>query len=184
MKKIISTTVTVMLYSLLIVMMLVVVVSKASGGEPSFMGYKVMSVLSGSMEPTFQTGSIIAIDPKEAEHIYDKGDIITFKKEEGILVTHRITAVNGKGDTVTYETKGDNNDAADTEPVRTENVVGEYTDFTIPYVGYFLSFANSNLGTLLLMLIPGILLLIYSGVTIWQAFSQIEEKRESEPNSM
>ncbi|MFC0524323.1 signal peptidase I SipW [Pontibacillus salicampi] len=184
MKNIISTVFSVLLYTVLIFMVLVVVVSKASGGEPSFMGHKVMSVLSGSMEPTFMTGSVIAIEPKEEGQTYETGDIITFKKEEGILVTHRIVEVNGKGDNVTYKTEGDNNNAPDLEPVLSDNVVGKYADFTIPYIGYFISFANSKLGSLLLLLVPGLLLLAYSGFTIWQAISKIEEESKPESSSL
>lgn len=46
---------------LLISVATVVVISKASGGEPQLFGYQIKTVLSGSMEPDIQTGSIIGV---------------------------------------------------------------------------------------------------------------------------
>ena len=46
------------------------------------MGYQFKSVLSGSMEPTFLTGSIIAIEPNKDGSKYQKGDVITFKEKK------------------------------------------------------------------------------------------------------
>ncbi|QTD40810.1 signal peptidase I SipW [Sporosarcina sp. Te-1] len=158
---------------LLISVAAVVVISKASGGEPEIFGYQLKTVLSGSMEPGIQTGSIIAVKAAEDKTAYKKGDVITFKEEEGILITHRITEVVKSGASVLYRTKGDNNNAEDMNPVLSDNVVAEYTGHTVPYAGYFINFAQSKNGAFLL-LIPGFLLLIYSAVTIWKVLSAIE----------
>ena len=151
----------------------VVVITKASGGEPQLFGYQLKTVLSGSMEPGIQTGSIIGVKLSEDKTGFKEGDVITFQAEEDILITHRITEVVKNGDSVLYRTKGDNNNAEDMNAVLPENVVAVYTDFTVPYVGYFINFAQSKNGALLL-LIPGFLLLIYSAFTIWKVLSVIE----------
>lgn len=161
------------LMTLLICLAVVVVVSKASGGEPQFFGYQLKTVLSGSMEPGIQTGSIIAVKLAEDKASYKEGDVITFQAEEDMLITHRIMEVTKNGDSVLYRTKGDNNNAEDSDPVLAENVVAGYTGFTVPYVGYFNDFAQSQNGAFLL-LIPGLLLLLYSAFTIWKALSAIE----------
>lgn len=158
---------------LLISVASVVVISKASGGEPQLFGYQLKTVLSGSMEPGIKTGSIIGVKLAEDKTGFKEGDVITFQAEEDILITHRITEVVKSGDSVLYRTKGDNNNAEDMNPVLADNVVAKYTDFTIPYVGYFINFAQSKNGALLL-LIPGFLLLIYSAFTIWKVLSVIE----------
>lgn len=157
---------------LLISVASLVVISKASGGEPQIFGYQLKTVLSGSMEPGIQTGSVISVKLAEDKTGFVEGDVITFMEEE-ILITHRITEVVNSGDSVLYRTKGDNNNAADMNPVMSENVVASYTGFTLPYVGYFINFSQSKNGALLL-LIPGFLLLIYSGITIWRVLAQIE----------
>ncbi|MGE6754635.1 signal peptidase I SipW [Rossellomorea sp. NPDC071047] len=172
-KKILSTSITVVLYAVLFMMIFVVVSSKAAGGEPQFMGYQIKTVLSGSMEPDIQTGSIIAVKPGGDMTRFKEGDVITFKEKENILITHRVLEVMKSGEHVMYKTKGDNNDAPDLEPVLSENVVAEYKGFTIPYIGYFMNFMNSKNGALM-FIIPGILLLFYSGYTIWKAISAID----------
>ena len=172
-KKRINNIVSGILMILLIGVATLVVISKASGGEPQLFGYQLKTVLSGSMEPGIQTGSIIAVKLAEDKNGFKKGDVITFQAEEDILITHRITEVVKSGDSVLYRTKGDNNNAEDMNPVLSENVVAKYTDFTLPYVGYFINFTQSKNGTLLL-LIPRFLLLIYSVFTIWKVLTVIE----------
>jgi len=160
-------------------MILVVVSAKASGGEPELLGYQLKTVLSGSMEPGIQTGSIIAVEKTTDPKGYAEGDVITYIDEGDILVTHRITEVISTSDNVMYRTKGDNNEDSDTNPVLSENVVAEYTGYTIPYVGYFLDFTNTKNGAFL-FIVPGILLLLYSIFTIWKAIAQIEVTTKKE----
>ncbi|TQR10143.1 signal peptidase I SipW [Psychrobacillus soli] len=173
MKKWVNNIVSTILMILLISVASVVVISKASGGEPQFFGYQLKTVLSGSMEPGIQTGSIISVKAAEDKNAFKEGDVITFQAEKDILITHRITEVVKSGDSVLYRTKGDNNNAEDMDPVLSDNVVAKYTGFTLPYVGYFINFSQSKNGALLL-LIPGFLLLIYSAFTIWKVISVIE----------
>ncbi|MBD8036612.1 signal peptidase I [Solibacillus sp. A46] len=171
--KWVNNIVTAILMTLLISVAFIVVISKASGGEPQFFGYQLKTVLSGSMEPDIQTGSIIAVKLAEDKTSYKAGDVITFQEAEDFLVTHRITEVVSNGDSVLYRTKGDNNNAEDMNPVMAENVVAQYTGFTLPYVGYFNNFASSKNGAFLLI-IPGLLLLLYSAFTLWKALALIE----------
>ncbi len=161
-------------------MAFVVISSKASGGEPNFLGYQLKTVLSGSMEPTFKTGSIIAIEPVEGKVSFSKGDVITYMKDQTNLVTHRIHEVIGSGETLQYLTKGDSNKDPDNEPVLAANVIGEYTGFTIPYLGYLMNFANSKMGGALLLIIPGLLLLGYSIITITSAIRELEPSKKEE----
>lgn len=171
--KWINNIVTGILMTLLISVAFIVVISKVSGGEPQFFGYQLKTVLSGSMEPGIQTGSIIAVKTAEDKTSYKEGDVITYQEAEGFLVTHRITEVVSNGDSVLYRTKGDNNQSEDMNPVMAENVVAQYTGFTMPYVGYFNNFASSKNGAFLLI-VPGLLLLLYSAFTLWKALSLIE----------
>ncbi|MFD1173679.1 signal peptidase I SipW [Oceanobacillus picturae] len=176
-KKWVSRITTYVLFAALIVMAVVVVSSKASGGEPEIAGYQLKTVLSGSMEPGIQTGSLIAVKPDGDMKRFKDGDVITFMDKEEKLITHRITEVMASGGQVMYRTKGDNNNAEDLEPVLSENVVAQYTGFTIPYLGYLVNFAQSRNGAFLL-LIPGILLLCYSGLTIWRTLGEIEKQNK------
>ena len=162
--KIISNAISFVLFALM-VLAFVVISSKASGGDPTVMGYQFKSVLSGSMEPTFLTGSIIAIEPNKDGSKYQKVMLLPLKRKIKII-THRIIGVKDTNGKVMYETKGDNNNGPDLEPVLAENVVGKYADITVPYVGYLLNYANSKAGALLLI-IPGVFCLVIPLFLFW-----------------
>ena len=179
--KITSTLITGLLFLILIFMIFVVVSSKASGGEPNFWGYQLKTVLSGSMEPTFKTGSIIAVKPLSDTTNLKEKDVITFMQQDQTIVTHRIIKVIKQGDQVMYQTKGDNNEDADVNPVMAQNVVAKYTGVTIPFLGYLIDFAKSSKGMATLLITPGVLLLIYSALTILKALKELDKpKRETE----
>ncbi len=73
--------------------------------------------------------------------------LLPFKEKDQKIITHRIIGVKDTNGKVMYETKGDNNNGPDLEPVLAENVVGKYADITVPYVGYLLNYANSKSGS-------------------------------------
>lgn len=154
------------------------ILTKAAGEEPSLFGYQLKAVLSGSMEPEIQTGSIISIKPVDDPTRFKKGDVITFRTRDDTLITHRIIEV--KGDGQQYITQGDGNNGPDVEPVLAENIVGEYTGFNVPYIGYVLQYANSKQGAVLLLILPGLLLLGYAIVTIWRTLRLVEAPKDTE----
>ncbi|WP_017187649.1 signal peptidase I SipW [Alkalibacillus haloalkaliphilus] len=176
-KKVTSSVLSFTLILAVVLMAVTVISVKASGGEPEIFGYQIKTVLSGSMEPEFQTGSVIAVIPDGDMTRFVEGDVITFMEEDR-LVTHRVVDVVESGDNVMYETKGDNNNAPDRDLVLSDNVVAEYTGFTIPYVGYIASFAQSQLGGALMLILPGLLLMGYAGYAIWQGVSQLESNNK------
>ncbi|MFC0299245.1 signal peptidase I SipW [Virgibacillus soli] len=167
--------VTILLFTVLLFTMYLVVNSKIAGGHASIFGYQIKTVLSGSMEPDIQTGSIIFVKTGGDMTRFKEGDVITYLMEENVLVTHRVEKVESNGQL--YVTKGDANDRADFEPVLADNVVGEYTGTTIPKVGYVMNFANSKEGAVLLLIIPGALLVLYAFITIWRAARELDQTK-------
>lgn len=181
MKKLVKITGNV-LYGLviatLIMLTVIVISSRASGGEPELFGYQLKIVLSGSMEPTFHTGSIILVKKVEDPTVMKEGDVITFVNENNQTVTHRIIDVLNQSGKPFYQTKGDNNEDPDSNLVIPDNVLAKYTGITVPYVGYFLEYASTPIGTAILLIIPGAILLGYSVITIRQAIKEVERKME------
>ncbi|WP_087972555.1 signal peptidase I SipW [Oceanobacillus rekensis] len=163
---------------LLVGVAITVLSTKLTGGDPQLFGYELKTVLSGSMEPGIQTGSIIAIQSvtEGEKSSFKKGDVITFMEEDNKLITHRITDVTSTENGVLYTTKGDNNNADDRNPVLADNIVGVYKGLTIPYIGYLINFAQSPNGSIAFMIIPGLLMLGYSGITIWKTIRQLDDK--------
>ena len=118
-------------------------------------------VLSGSMEPTYHTGSLIydkQVDPFELE----AGDVITFMLDEDTLATHRIVEVVPDPEdpsTIRFVTKGDANDFIDGGMVHYKNVVGSPI-FTIPYLGYLANFVQNPPGLYIAIVFCAILVLL------------------------
>ncbi|MFD3447453.1 signal peptidase I SipW [Microbacteriaceae bacterium 4G12] len=176
--KVISSLISVVLFALMISLAFMAISSKVSGGSPNVFGYQLKTVLSGSMEPVFHTGSIVAIKPTTPGQQYKKGDVITFKLKDETVVTHRIIEVQQANGKVSYKTQGDSNKTADVDPVLSENVIGQYKGFTIPYVGYLLNYANSKAGAALLLIVPGVILLLYSFYSIFTSLRQIDGSKK------
>jgi signal peptidase len=98
--------------------------------------YKIYTVLSGSMEPALKVGSLIVTVPAFS---YKVGDIITYRPSlySKTSITHRISAIKNDGNVIAYVTKGDANNAADSQPVLASMITGK-TMFTVPHAGYLL----------------------------------------------
>jgi signal peptidase I len=115
-------------------------------------GISLFAVQSGSMQPSLKTGSLII--SKKADK-YQVGDVITFKYAK-TTVTHRIYSIGNSTGQTTFTTKGDANNAPDSEKVSSGMIIGKEV-LTIPYIGYLLSlFRTKN----------GLFVLIILGVTI------------------
>ena len=119
--------------------------------------YKVMTVLSGSMEPSIKTGSIVFVKPLSG---YKEGDVISFKdiENQDRIVTHRIVNVISGMDGLYYEVKGDANDSPDWMQVPKENVVGKVL-FSIPYIGYALNGIRQPIVFTLLIITPATIII-------------------------
>ena len=129
-----------LIISSLVAIMMVIHITKVPDKIPSFFGYKVLQVMSGSMDDVFSVGDVILIKETRQEEI-KKGDIITFKKEN--IITHRIVEINKTNDTMYYTTKGDNNNVNDAEKVKYEEIEGKYiTKFVC--IGYLINFLNTT----------------------------------------
>lgn len=111
----------------------------------TFVGIVPYIVLSGSMEPSISTGSIVLVDTTEKD--YRIGDIISYKIEDQI-VTHRIVKMeNG-----VYKTKGDSNEIEDSVSLNISQIIGK-VKASIPRLGYLISHLKSKQIVLLMIAI-------------------------------
>jgi len=118
-------------------------------------GYKSFLVLSGSMEPTINTGDIVIV---HNDSNYYVKDVITFIEKDGRIVTHRIVKAQEQQDTRSFETKGDANRSGDEAAVDIKNVLGRVI-FVVPKLGFLVGFAKTLPGFLLFIIFPGLLLI-------------------------
>jgi signal peptidase len=109
---------------------------------PSVFGLKSLTVVSGSMEPTIQTGSVVideVISPLDAR----PGDIVTFQDPlRPRQLTHRLQKMRVEGDTAYMVTLGDANDAPERWTVQTDGQIGRVVAH-LPKLGY----ARAAIGT-------------------------------------
>lgn len=79
--------------------------------------YGALIVLTGSMEPTLYPKEMIII---KEQTDYKENDIVTYKDNLGILITHRIIQINGNR----IITQGDNNNSKD-EIINKKDIQGK-----------------------------------------------------------
>ena len=124
-------------------------------------GLQVFSVLSGSMEPTYHTGSLIYVK-KVDPYTIQPGQAITFMLDENTVATHRVTAVVPDEEDPTvirFRTKGDANEAEDGSLVHYKNVIGTPI-FSIPGLGYVANYIQHPPGTYVAISAGAVLLLL------------------------
>ncbi|PWD50941.1 signal peptidase I [Serinibacter arcticus] len=100
---------------------------------PRVMGGASLTVLSGSMEPTYSPGDIVVSVPQDR---YTVGDVVTFQpvSNDPTLITHRVVSVLSSAQGPTYVTRGDAN-GVDDAPLEPEQIMGEVI-YSVPYLGH------------------------------------------------
>jgi signal peptidase len=142
----------------------------SADGQRVVFGQPVMTIISGSMTPTIAVGDIVVDAPvtaAQASHFH-VGQIISFRATPGSpeIITHRIVAVRVQDGAVSYITKGDANNSADSTPRPASDVIGLYR-FPIPRGGYVLVAMHTP--RVIVMLLASALLWIVAGLLFWVA---------------
>lgn len=122
--NIIENIILVILIILVIFIGIIFIQTKISSDKiPSLFGYKPFIVLSSSMEKEIYKGDLVIIKTIDPTNL-KKNDIIAFKDKSGYVVTHRIVEVKKEYNTLSFVTKGDNNNIADSDLVKPKDVEG------------------------------------------------------------
>lgn len=140
-----------------ILLLMIIMAAIFSFLVPHF-GWRVDTVLSGSMEPQLSAGDIIVTRPVDMKEI-KVGDIITFgSSSKGRLTTHRVVSIE-KGTQLGFQTKGDANEDADPFIVSGGDVVGRVC-FHLPYFGHVSHFVKTPMGFILTLVLPGFIIVM------------------------
>jgi len=147
---------------------------------PRVTGVHFVTVLSGSMSPTFDRGAVLVVRPADPAGI-KVGDVIVFRQatDPASTVAHRVAAVRGNGSGVSFETKGDANDMPDRDPVYADDVVGK-VELDVPQLGYAARYLRTPLVFLLIMGIPGGLII---GQELWN-IARVLRRDASKPGEV
>lgn len=141
---------------------LIVIVAAGALLIPSLLGFDRYVIVSGSMHPTFDRGSIVFSKATNVSQL-EVGDVITYQPpaSSGInhLVTHRVAKITADEDgSRIFQTKGDANAVADPWKFKLEASNQNVVKFSLPVLGYAL-IALANPHTRLLIIgIPAALI--------------------------
>lgn len=113
------------------------IIQAAQNRSPDVFGYRMLRVMTDSMEPVFGSGDCIIVKEADLDEIH-VGDIITFSSADPALQggfnTHRVVDIaqdRTSGESVFF-TKGDNNSWADDYTTCYEDIVGKYI-YKLPF---------------------------------------------------
>lgn len=149
---------------------LLVVLPRVTGTVP-------LTVYTGSMEPTIQTGALVLIEPVDPATL-QPGDVITYQVAPGVeqYITHRIVRLQPDTTPPSFVTKGDNNPGEDLDPVPVGAVRGEVW-FDVPYVGRASELVSGRRGIAVLAVGGGVLL---TGHLVSRAFRRADEDEDAD----
>lgn len=139
--------------------------------------YKIFTVQSGSMEPEIHTGSLIFVKPLDD---YSVGDVVTQRTDDPkMTVTHRIISKEEIDGQTVFETKGDANDSSDGEKFGKDMIIGKKF-LSIPFLGYLTSYAKTQAGIILIIIIPAIIIIYDEFNKIAAEIKKIRQKKIEE----
>ena len=143
---------------------------RASKGDYTPPAYNAYVVLTGSMLPKIQVYDVV-VTKRVAAADLQVGDVITFASADtrflGTIITHRIIKKNYNKETKSYsfQTRGDNNNVADSALVPEGNIFGKVF-IKIPKLGYLQEFLADRGGWIIAVLFPCLIVISYDIVKL------------------
>jgi signal peptidase I len=120
----------------------------------------VFVVRGASMEPTIPIGSIVTTTGVASTDVAE-GDVLVFRSDNGMIVTHRVVRVVDRDDGRYFEMKGDANASPDPALVAAGSSIGRVA-LHVPRVGYVVALLSTVPG--LVSVLVGLAMLL---VIIW-----------------
>jgi signal peptidase len=139
--------------------------------------YRTLTVLSGSMQPTFSPNDILVVAPEPLAKIR-VGQVITYRIPVGDhrVESHRVVKVTRQGAQTVVETRGDANEARDPWQAALDGPVVWRVRYVIPKLGWLiLLLRNPLIHLVAIFTVPAILAIL----GLWQVWGS--GKSEPEP---
>lgn len=126
--------------------------------------YRTLTVLSGSMVPTFRPGDIVVVRPEPMRELR-VGQVITYQVPVGArqVETHRVIRIlRGRGtDHPVIQTQGDANGAPDPWTAQLDGTTVWRLEGVVPKAGYALNALRGRFFQVLsILVVPGLLALL------------------------
>ena len=140
------------------ILVLILIVMAVLLAGVRLIGLRPLTVLSGSMEPDYPTGSVIYLQETDVESL-DYWDVITFRLSEKTVATHRIIELVEEDGQTKFRTKGDANEIHDETLVTKAQVIGKPV-FCVPYIGYAVNYIQHPPGLYTAISVGAVMLLL------------------------
>ena len=145
---------------------------------PHVLGYRTMTMLTGSMAPKINPGDVTIVTPIKVSDVTE-GMVITYHRpiEDHSLVTHRVISVEQAADgTVTIQTKGDANEAADPWTATLKGDTAYQVRAVVPALGHVIQALRAPVVTQALLYGAPTLLVGWLLLTIWRPTRDEEDE--------
>ena len=146
---------------------------------PHVLGYRTMTMLTGSMGPEIGAGDVTVVTPIAVSDVTE-GMVITYHKpiEDRSLVTHRVVSVEtGTDGSVQIRTKGDANPAIDPWAATLQGDTAYEVRAVIPELGHLIQALRTPVVNQVLLYGAPALLAGWLLLTIWRSTPDDEENR-------
>ena len=166
--KIIRTLINILSIVMIVLALFVLlsVVMTKPGQAPSVLGYSSFRVLSGSMEPTIRTNSMILVKKVNPSEVR-AGDVISFYSSDpalgGAVNTHRVLSVEKQNGIYIFTTKGDANLIPDEYTTSGNDLIGVVV-FSSLLLGTLIRLLSNPVVFIPIIMVPLLLILILNMV--------------------
>ncbi|WP_197022227.1 signal peptidase I [Candidatus Blastococcus massiliensis] len=146
---------------------------------PHLLGYRTMTMLTGSMAPEIEAGDVTVVTPIDIADVTE-GMVIAYHQPIGdrSLVTHRVISVeSGQDGTVSVRTKGDANPAADPWTATLEGDTAYQVRAVVPELGHLIQALRAPVVAQVLLYGAPALLAGWLLLSIWRPTTDQEEDR-------
>ena len=139
------------------VLVVLVVLSAVFLMGSRLLGYRVYTVISGSMEPELGVGDLVYVKPVDPSEVQIGDDISFVLNEDLVVATHRVIRIDEQKQH--FYTKGIANELEDTDPVHFNNLIG-VVKFSIPLLGYVSDFIQHPPGMYITIAAGAVLIIL------------------------
>jgi signal peptidase I len=144
---------------------------------PHVLGYRTMTMLTGSMAPEINPGDVTIVTPIAVSEVTE-GMVITYHRpiEDHSLVTHRVISVEkAPNGSITIQTKGDANAAVDPWTATLDGDTAYRVRAVVPMLGHLIEALRAPVVTQALLYGAPTLLVGWLLLTIWRPARDKEE---------
>ncbi len=159
--KIITAVFKVAVVLLVVFIVSVILIQRIFDNNVTIGGYRIFTIITGSMEPEYKVLDVIVSKERSPENI-EVGDDVVYLGEEGgfenKVVTHRVIKIDDSGDELIFHTQGIANHQED-PPITSDQVYGVvlFKSHTLSFISKVVS---HPIGFMFLVMVPLAILIV------------------------